>query len=174
MAIVCQEELEALQTAMIKLAEFLGLTKTFGTVEKSKIADLVFLNANPLENITNTKCIEAVISAGRVLDQNALNRTGVILLMETADSAPPVASVSSPKDYCRNAHSGRVTAYPNSNPGHIRSLSGAKIRHREELATTRPELYLWTEFARVCVFEMGSSVPDLADLTVFGYKSLFG
>ena len=109
---MCQDELETLQTATIKPVEFLGLTKTFGTVEKSKIADLVFLNANNLEDITNTKRVESVISAGRVLDQNALKRTGVILLMETADSAPPGASVSSPKDYCRNAHSSRVTRLP--------------------------------------------------------------
>jgi hypothetical protein len=34
--------LEALQTATIKPAEFLGLTKTFGTVEKGKAADLSF------------------------------------------------------------------------------------------------------------------------------------
>jgi Amidohydrolase family len=47
--------LEALQTATINPVKFLGLAKTIGTVEKGKIADLVLLDANPLENIANTK-----------------------------------------------------------------------------------------------------------------------
>jgi len=65
--------LEALQAATINPAEFLGLTKTLGTVQKGKIADLVLLDANPLENISNTKRIAAVVSAGRFLDRQALD-----------------------------------------------------------------------------------------------------
>ena len=66
--------LEALQTATINPAEFLGLAKTLGTVEEGKIADLVLLDANPLENIANTKRIASVVSYGRVLDRKALDR----------------------------------------------------------------------------------------------------
>lgn len=65
--------LEALQTATINPAEFLGLSKTVGTIEKGKIADLVLLNANPLEHIANTKRIAAVVSSGRLLDRKALD-----------------------------------------------------------------------------------------------------
>ena len=65
--------LEALQTATINPAEFLGLSKIFGTVEKDKIADLVPLDANPLENIANTKRIVAVVSSGRLLDRKTLD-----------------------------------------------------------------------------------------------------
>lgn len=65
--------LEALQTATINPAEFLGLSKTLGTVEEGKIADVVLLDANPLENIANTKRIAAVVSSGRLLDRKALD-----------------------------------------------------------------------------------------------------
>jgi imidazolonepropionase-like amidohydrolase len=65
--------LEALQTATINPAQFLGVSKMMGTIEKGKIADLVLLNANPLENIANTKRIAAVVSAGRLLERKALD-----------------------------------------------------------------------------------------------------
>jgi imidazolonepropionase-like amidohydrolase len=64
--------LEALQTATINPAEFLSLSEILGTVETGRIADLVLLDANPLENIANTKRIAAVVSSGRLLDQRAL------------------------------------------------------------------------------------------------------
>jgi len=66
--------LEALQTATINPARFLGMTNTLGTVEEGKIADLVLLDANPLENISNTKSIRAVVSNGRFFDRGALDR----------------------------------------------------------------------------------------------------
>jgi len=65
--------LEALQTATINPAIFLKATDSLGTIEKGKIADLVLLNANPLENINNTKQIEAVIINGRLLQRRDLD-----------------------------------------------------------------------------------------------------
>jgi len=64
--------LEALQTATVNPAKFLGLEKSLGTVEKGKIADLVLLDANPLENIANTKKIYAVVVGGRYLSKEKL------------------------------------------------------------------------------------------------------
>ena len=64
--------LEALQTATINPAKFLGLEKSLGTVEKGKTADLVLLDANPLENIANTKKISAVVVGGRYLPKEKL------------------------------------------------------------------------------------------------------
>jgi imidazolonepropionase-like amidohydrolase len=57
--------LEALQTATLNPVRFLGLDEQLGTIEKGKLADLVLLNANPLENIANTQKIVAVIVNGR-------------------------------------------------------------------------------------------------------------
>lgn len=59
--------MEALQAATSKAAEFLGLAKRAGTVQKGKWADLVLLDGNPLEDIRNTRKIAAVLSRGRVV-----------------------------------------------------------------------------------------------------------
>lgn len=66
--------LEALQTATYNPAKFLGLNDSLGTVEQGKIADLVLLDANPLENISNTKRINAVILNGRYLPKETLQK----------------------------------------------------------------------------------------------------
>ncbi|MEJ7914226.1 MAG: amidohydrolase family protein [Chitinophagaceae bacterium] len=65
--------LEALQTATINPAVFLKATDSLGTVGVGKIASLVLLDANPLENIRNTKKIYAVVLNGRYLDRKALD-----------------------------------------------------------------------------------------------------
>jgi imidazolonepropionase-like amidohydrolase len=57
--------LEALQTATLNAAEYFGTQRAMGAVEKGKVADLVLLDANPLEDIANTQKISAVVAAGR-------------------------------------------------------------------------------------------------------------
>jgi imidazolonepropionase-like amidohydrolase len=56
--------LEALQTATLNATRFLGMDEQLGTIEKGKLADLVLLHANPLEDIRNTQKIAAVIVNG--------------------------------------------------------------------------------------------------------------
>ena len=58
--------MEALETATRNAAEFLGKLDTVGTIERNKAADLVLLDANPLDDIHNTARISAVIIRGRV------------------------------------------------------------------------------------------------------------
>jgi imidazolonepropionase-like amidohydrolase len=65
--------LEALQSATINPAECLGITDSIGTVEKGKIADLLLLNNNPLENVANLSKIHAVILNGKFLSRETLN-----------------------------------------------------------------------------------------------------
>jgi imidazolonepropionase-like amidohydrolase len=66
--------LEALQCATVNPAIFLGLERDLGTVDKGKIADLVLLDANPLDDIHNTQKIAAVFTAGRHLAKPDLQK----------------------------------------------------------------------------------------------------
>jgi imidazolonepropionase-like amidohydrolase len=66
--------LEALQTATINPARFFGREDQIGTVEKGKLADLVLLSANPLEDIANTQKIAGVILNGRYLYRAELDK----------------------------------------------------------------------------------------------------
>ena len=65
--------LEALQTATLNPSIFLETTDSSGTIETNKIADIVLLDANPLENISNTKKIYDMILNGRWLDRKKLD-----------------------------------------------------------------------------------------------------
>jgi imidazolonepropionase-like amidohydrolase len=66
--------IEALQTATIGPAKFLERLDDFGTVAKGRIADLVLLDANPLDDIRNTRRIAAVFANGRYYSRERLDR----------------------------------------------------------------------------------------------------
>jgi imidazolonepropionase-like amidohydrolase len=51
-------------------AEALDLMNQTGTIEPGKQADILILSANPVEDIENTKKIEAVISNGRIIENS--------------------------------------------------------------------------------------------------------
>jgi imidazolonepropionase-like amidohydrolase len=64
---------EALTTATSNAAEFLGITDG-GTIAANKRADLVLIEANPLEEITSTRRIAGVMARGRWLDSDDLQK----------------------------------------------------------------------------------------------------
>jgi imidazolonepropionase-like amidohydrolase len=66
--------MQALQAATINPAKFLNKLDSLGTIEKGKRADLVLLDANPLENIRNTQRINAVVANGRYFSKEALQQ----------------------------------------------------------------------------------------------------
>ena len=61
--------LEALQTATINPARFFRKLSDYGSVETGRVADLVILRANPLENIANTRAIGGVVADGKYWSQ---------------------------------------------------------------------------------------------------------
>ncbi len=65
---------EALQTATINPIKFLNMTDSLGTVEIGKIADLVILDRNPIENISATQLIFSVIKNGQLISKKHIKR----------------------------------------------------------------------------------------------------
>jgi imidazolonepropionase-like amidohydrolase len=67
--------LRILQMTTINAAEFLGRTDTMGTVEPGKDADIVLLQANPIDNAANLHDIAGVVRAGRYYSSETLAST---------------------------------------------------------------------------------------------------
>ena len=64
--------LEAIEAATLRPAEYFKLENELGLIQEGMLADLVLLNANPLEDIRNTRRIHAVIRDGKLHDRQAL------------------------------------------------------------------------------------------------------
>jgi hypothetical protein len=66
--------LEALRAATLNPGLFLGLSESLGTIEAGKTVSVLLLEGNPLQDIRNTQRIVAVISEGRYLNRDVLER----------------------------------------------------------------------------------------------------
>jgi imidazolonepropionase-like amidohydrolase len=65
--------METIVAATSSSARLLGRDKELGTVQAGKLADLVVLDANPLQQIENTRTVNAVVVNGQLLDRKALD-----------------------------------------------------------------------------------------------------
>jgi Tol biopolymer transport system component len=66
-------EMDALRCATIFGAEAIGFDQDLGSIEEGKLADLLVLDRNPLENIRNSTSIRYVIKNGLLYDANTLD-----------------------------------------------------------------------------------------------------
>lgn len=64
--------LEALASATTEPAKYFDMQNELGLIANGMIADLLILNANPLEDINNTREIDSVIKAGNLMNRTAL------------------------------------------------------------------------------------------------------
>jgi len=68
--------LEALKTATIHPATSLGLDEWIGSLKAGKLADLLVMDKNPLEDIYNTERIQYIMINGRLYDAEQMNEIG--------------------------------------------------------------------------------------------------
>ena len=83
--------MEALQTATLNPARFSGSEKDSGTIETGKVADLVLLDANPLDDIANTKKINSVIYGGKLFPRAELDH--MLAQVEALAARPLIGNV---------------------------------------------------------------------------------
>lgn len=83
--------LEALRAATLNPARYLGAADSLGSVRAGRLADLVVLDANPLEDIRNTTRIFAVVANGRLIDATERER-----LLRVAAEEAARAVISTP------------------------------------------------------------------------------
>jgi imidazolonepropionase-like amidohydrolase/Tol biopolymer transport system component len=68
--------LQAIRYATINGASYLGMDKEIGSLEVGKLADLVVMDSNPLDDIRNSEKIKYVMVNGRLYDSLTMNETG--------------------------------------------------------------------------------------------------
>ena len=65
--------LDAIRIGTLNAAIFLGKERELGSIEEGKLADLVLLSADPVQDIRNAERIEMVMKGGAIIDRRALD-----------------------------------------------------------------------------------------------------
>ncbi|RZK48719.1 MAG: amidohydrolase [Pedobacter sp.] len=70
------QPIDAIRAATLNGASYLGMDKEIGSLEVGKLADLIVMEANPLEDIRNSEKIKFVMLNGRLYDSMTMNEVG--------------------------------------------------------------------------------------------------
>ncbi|MGW9685470.1 amidohydrolase family protein [Flagellimonas sp. 2504JD1-5] len=65
---------QALECSIVNGPKFFGLENFYGSIENNKVADLILLNKNPLQNIKNIEEINIVINKGKIFDGKSISQ----------------------------------------------------------------------------------------------------
>ena len=68
--------MEALRSATQNGAWYIGMDQDIGSIEAGKLADLIVLDKNPLDDIHNTESVRYTMINGRVFDSMTMNEIG--------------------------------------------------------------------------------------------------
>jgi len=68
--------MQVLECATVNGAHYIGMEDDIGSIEAGKLADLVVLDKNPLDNIRNTESVSYTIANGRLYDATTMNEIG--------------------------------------------------------------------------------------------------
>jgi adenine deaminase len=66
----------SLRAATLDGARYLGLDRDIGSLETGKLADLIVLDRNPLDDVRNTHSVRYTMVNGRVFDSATMNEIG--------------------------------------------------------------------------------------------------
>ena len=66
--------MEALEAATLRPAEYFNMEDKIGLIAEGMLADLILLEANPLDNISNTKKIDSVFKEGKLFSREDLDK----------------------------------------------------------------------------------------------------
>ena len=69
-------ELEAIRTATMNGATYIGMNDHIGSIEPGKLADLIVIDGNPLTNIRDTEKVSHTMVNGRLFDAHTMNEVG--------------------------------------------------------------------------------------------------
>ncbi|MCG8577720.1 MAG: amidohydrolase family protein [Flavobacteriales bacterium] len=68
--------MEALRAATLNGADYIGMAEDIGSLEEGKLADLIIMDKNPLDDIQNTQSIRYTMINGRLYDTETMNEIG--------------------------------------------------------------------------------------------------
>jgi adenine deaminase len=68
--------IDVLKAGTINGASYIGMGEQLGSLKAGKLADIIVMDKNPLENIQNTNSISHTMLNGRLYDSNTMNEIG--------------------------------------------------------------------------------------------------